>query len=237
MSPDDVAAPVADLYRRWYARSGVPARKLLVEIRRSARARGSLPAPVRCPSGRPFRSSARPAHWSDTWTAPSRTTRSGSRCSLTACRASALAPPERWRAALARARKHGAFLGTRAKAFPEDFAVFARFYKELSALPERHPVAAAPAAYRGRAADRLAQRSVDRAFEERAPSIGGPVTCLGSCSTHEMSLGPGLSVNGERSCLSQYVAAPCLPGHSLHIVRGVRVTMSPQISLINLARR
>jgi hypothetical protein len=50
-----------------------------------------------------------------------------------------VAPPERWRPALARARRHGAFLGTRPSAFPEDFAVFARFNRELRANPERHP--------------------------------------------------------------------------------------------------
>ena len=50
-----------------------------------------------------------------------------------------VAPPERWRPALARARRHGAFLGTAPGAFPEDFAVFARFNRALRALPERHP--------------------------------------------------------------------------------------------------
>ena len=34
----------------------------------------------------------------------------------------------------------GAFLGTRPRAFPENFAVFARFHRALSALPERHPM-------------------------------------------------------------------------------------------------
>ena len=31
--PDDLAAPIADLYRKWYARSGVPGHRLLVESR------------------------------------------------------------------------------------------------------------------------------------------------------------------------------------------------------------
>ncbi len=53
-----------------------------------------------------------------------------------------VAPPERWRPALASARTRGTLLGSRAGAFPEDFAVFARFHKELAALPERHPTPA-----------------------------------------------------------------------------------------------
>jgi hypothetical protein len=137
--PDDLAAPVADLYRRWYVRSGVPARRLLVESFvlldpwLVARTR-SVPFWTTFPVER----SAGALEWYLENAEPY----DEIRIALFAhgMQSIGVASPERWRAALARARRHGAFLGTRAKAFPEDFAVFARFYKELSALPERHAV-------------------------------------------------------------------------------------------------
>jgi hypothetical protein len=57
--PDDLAAPVADLHRLWYARSGVPARRVLAEFFvlldpwLAVRTRS-------VPSGRPLQSSAQP---------------------------------------------------------------------------------------------------------------------------------------------------------------------------------
>jgi hypothetical protein len=137
--PDDVAAPVAELCRRWYARSGVPARRLLVESfvlldpRLAARTR-SVPFWTTFPVESSARALERYLDEAEPY--------DEIRIALFAhgARSIGLARPERWRAALARARKRGAFLGTRPKAFPEDFAVFARFHRELSALPERHPV-------------------------------------------------------------------------------------------------
>jgi hypothetical protein len=42
-----------------------------------------------------------------------------------------LVPIERWRAVLARARREGRFVGVDERAFPRDFAVFARFHRDL----------------------------------------------------------------------------------------------------------
>jgi hypothetical protein len=42
-----------------------------------------------------------------------------------------LTPIERWRRILARARKHGAFVGVDERAYPRDFAVFVRYYFDL----------------------------------------------------------------------------------------------------------
>jgi hypothetical protein len=137
--PDDLAAPVADLYRRWYANSGRPARRLLVESFvlldpwLVARTR-SVPFWTTFPVERSARALERYLDGAEPY--------DEIRIALFAhgLQSIGVAPPERWRAALARAPKCGAFLATRAKAFPEDFAVFARFHRELSALPEREPV-------------------------------------------------------------------------------------------------
>ena len=51
-----------------------------------------------------------------------------------------LTPIERWRALLARARRHGGFVGVDEKAYPADFAVFARYHPALRAIPGRFPL-------------------------------------------------------------------------------------------------
>jgi hypothetical protein len=51
----------------------------------------------------------------------------------------AVARPEHWCALFRHAEHGGRLLGTRPQAFPEDFAVFARFHRELEAIPERYP--------------------------------------------------------------------------------------------------
>ena len=50
-----------------------------------------------------------------------------------------VARPEQWSALFRHAEHGGRLLGTRPQAFPEDFAVFARFHRELEAVPERYP--------------------------------------------------------------------------------------------------
>jgi hypothetical protein len=136
--PDDLAAPVADLHRRWYAESGVPAHRLLVESfvlldPWLAVRTGSVPFWTTFPIERSAVSLERYLDGADAY--------EEIRIALFAHGMSSIgvAPPERWRAALARARRHGAFLGTRPGAFPEDFAVFARFNRELRSIPDRHP--------------------------------------------------------------------------------------------------
>jgi len=51
-----------------------------------------------------------------------------------------LAPIERWRGLLARARAHGRFVGVDEKAYPADFATFARYHSALRALRGRFPL-------------------------------------------------------------------------------------------------
>jgi hypothetical protein len=136
--PDDLAAPVADLHRRWYAESGLPAHRLLVESfvlldPCLAVRTGSVPFWTTFPIERSALALERYLAAADPY--------EEIRVALFAHGMSSIgvAPPERWRPALARARRYGAFLGTRPDAFPEDFAVFARFNRELRAIPDRHP--------------------------------------------------------------------------------------------------
>lgn len=51
-----------------------------------------------------------------------------------------VAPIERWRALLGRARREGSFLGVDERLFPLDFATFGRYHQALRALPSRYPV-------------------------------------------------------------------------------------------------
>jgi hypothetical protein len=51
-----------------------------------------------------------------------------------------LAPIERWRGLLARARERGRFVGVDEKAYPADFATYARYHPALRALPGRSPL-------------------------------------------------------------------------------------------------
>jgi hypothetical protein len=51
-----------------------------------------------------------------------------------------LAPIERWQALLARARRHGSFLGVDEQAFPRDFATFVHYHDEVQNIPDRYPL-------------------------------------------------------------------------------------------------
>jgi hypothetical protein len=51
-----------------------------------------------------------------------------------------LTPIERWRALLDRARRQGRFVGVDEKAYPADFATFARYHPAIRAIPGRHPL-------------------------------------------------------------------------------------------------
>jgi hypothetical protein len=50
-----------------------------------------------------------------------------------------LAPIERWRGILNRARHRGMFLGVDERDYPRDFATFARYHAALPKLPEGQP--------------------------------------------------------------------------------------------------
>jgi hypothetical protein len=52
-----------------------------------------------------------------------------------------LAPIERWRSILRRGRRAGQFIGVDERAYPRDFAVFARYHTELKRrIRDRYPL-------------------------------------------------------------------------------------------------
>jgi len=51
-----------------------------------------------------------------------------------------LAPIERWRSEVRRARKHGGFVGVDERRFPRDFATFVRYHTDLKKIPTRYPL-------------------------------------------------------------------------------------------------
>jgi hypothetical protein len=129
------SAPVAELQRRWYAESGQPARRLLVE---------SFilldPWLAACTRSVPFwtifstRPSVQGLQRSLSATAPYLEIVAASFAHGVA--SIGVARPEHWCALFRHAQHGGRLLGTRPQAFPEDFAVFARFHRELEAIPE-----------------------------------------------------------------------------------------------------
>jgi hypothetical protein len=56
-----------------------------------------------------------------------------------------LVPIERWRALLGRAGRRGALVGVDERAYPRDFAIYARYQRELErTIPGRYPLPGPP---------------------------------------------------------------------------------------------
>jgi pimeloyl-ACP methyl ester carboxylesterase len=160
--PEALSPLVADLYRWWYRRRGRPAQRLLVESfvlldPHLTLATGSVP------------------YWSDFPVEPSAEALERyldgaepfDEILLTlfshGTDGVGVAPVERWRALMGRARRHSAFLGVDPDAFPRDFGSFGRFHRELSELPRVAPPA------------RLTLSELDTFLAERSSSVGPPV--------------------------------------------------------------
>ncbi|OZM77285.1 hypothetical protein CFP66_36775 [Pseudonocardia sp. MH-G8] len=138
--PESLSPLVADLYRWWYRRRGLVADRLLVESfalldPHLVIATGSVP------------------YWSDFAVEASA---DGLERYLDGAdpyeeilltlfqhgtEGVGVAPAERWRELLARARRHGAFLGVDPCRHPRDFGSFGRFHRELADLPRITPPA------------------------------------------------------------------------------------------------
>jgi hypothetical protein len=137
--PEDPSPLVADLYRRWYEERGLPADRLLVEsfilmepwwVLRT----GSVP------------------YWMVFNMEPSaetlerylEDTRPYDDINLMlfshGVDSIGLAPIERWRSILLRARKHGSFVGVDEWKFPRDFAAFVRYHVDVKKVPARYPM-------------------------------------------------------------------------------------------------
>jgi hypothetical protein len=140
-TPEDLSPVVADLYRSWYRRRGLPGDRLLAECFAVlepwwALRTGSVP------------------YWMVFNTEPSREsllsyldaaeTYDEIRLMLFSHGVDSvgLASIDRWRDALRRARKIGEFAGVDTRAFPRDFACLARAHRDLSRIRKRYPMPA-----------------------------------------------------------------------------------------------
>jgi hypothetical protein len=137
--PEDFSPLVADFYRWWYRQRGLPGDRLLVESfilmePYWALHTGSVP------------------YWAVFNTEPSAAALErylevtepfdDIRLMLFAHGADSVgvAPIERWRSLLARARTHGGFVGVDEKAFPRDLATLVRYYTQVKEIPDRYPL-------------------------------------------------------------------------------------------------
>ncbi|MEU6041416.1 hypothetical protein ABZ801_39115 [Actinomadura sp. NPDC047616] len=137
--PEDLSPAVADLYRDWYRDRGVPDGRLLAESFLLVEPWWTLRT-----GSVPF--------WLLFGTEPSRAALADyldgadpfDEIRLTlfshGVESVGLAPVEDWRRVLDRARKIGVFTGVDERAFPRDFAVFARAHRELARVRRVYPM-------------------------------------------------------------------------------------------------
>lgn len=137
--PQDPTALVAELYRWWYRRRGLEANRLLVEsfilmdpwwtLRLGAVpfwAKFNVQSSVEALEG--YLDHAEPYDEINLMLFSHGVSSYG------------LASIERWRSVLARARRRGGLLGVDPKAYPADFATFARYHPALRRIPSRCPM-------------------------------------------------------------------------------------------------
>jgi hypothetical protein len=137
--PEDPSPLVANLYRWWYEELGLPANRLLVEsfILMEpwwALRTGSVPYWMVFNMEPSAQALERYLNVSDPYDHINLMLFSHGVDSI------GLAPIERWRSILQRARKHGSFVGVDEGRFPRDFAAFVRYHIDLKKIPERHPM-------------------------------------------------------------------------------------------------
>jgi hypothetical protein len=137
--PEDLSPLVADLYRRWYEELGLPADRLLVEsfILMEpwwALRTGSVPFWMVFNMEPSAKALERYLDVSDPYDHIHVMLFSHGVDSV------GLAPIERWRSILQRARKHGSFVGVDERSFPRDFAAFVRYHMDLKKIPAHYPM-------------------------------------------------------------------------------------------------
>jgi hypothetical protein len=136
--PEDVSPLVADLYRRWYGQRGLLANRLLVESFILlepfwALRTGSVPFWLKFPMELPAALLEQYLNNTDPYDEIHMMLFSHGVDSV------GLAPIERWRALLEKARKRGGFVGVDEQRFPRDFATFVRYHTEVKKIPARYP--------------------------------------------------------------------------------------------------
>jgi hypothetical protein len=137
--PEDMSPPVADFHRSWYLARGVPARRLLVDsfilmepwwtLRT-----GSVPFWMVFNTEPSALALERYLDATEPWDEIGLMLFSHGVDSV------GLVPIARWRALLARARRHGRFIGVDERAYPRDFRVFIRYHTDCRRLPARAPM-------------------------------------------------------------------------------------------------
>jgi pimeloyl-ACP methyl ester carboxylesterase len=134
--PEDVSPLVAELYRWWYRRAGLPDDRLLVESfvlldPRLALTTGSVPYWSTFPVDASAEAIERYLDTTEPYDEIHLTLFSHGTDGV------GVTPIDRWRTLLTRARRHGAFLGVAPARYPRDFGSFGRFHGELSNLSSR----------------------------------------------------------------------------------------------------
>jgi hypothetical protein len=137
--PEDPSALVADLYRLWYEEHGLPTNRLLVEsfILMEpwwALRTGSVPFWMVFNTESSADRLERYLEVADPYDFIHLMLFSHGVDSV------GLAPIERWRSEVRRARKHGGFVGVDERRFPRDFATFVRYHTDLKKIPTRYPL-------------------------------------------------------------------------------------------------
>ena len=137
--PEDPSPLVADLYRRWYEEHGLPTNRLLVEsfiLMEPWRAlrTGSVPFWMVFNTESSADRLERYLEVADPYDYIHLMLFSHGVDSV------GLAPIERWRSEVRRARKHGGFVGVDERRFPRDFATFVRYHTDLKKIPTRYPL-------------------------------------------------------------------------------------------------
>jgi hypothetical protein len=137
--PEHPSPLVADLYRWWYGKRGLPTNRLLVEsfILMEpwwALRTGSVPFWTKFNTESCLEWAERYLKEAEPYDEIHAMLFSHGVESV------GLPPIERWRAVLRRARKHGSFVGVTAKKFPRDYATFVRYHTEMKRIPLRFPM-------------------------------------------------------------------------------------------------
>ena len=137
--PEDPSPLVADLYRWWYRARDMPANRLLVDCfilmdPRYTLRLGAVPFWMKFNTEVSARALERYLDEAEPYDEIHLMLFAHGVHSI------GLTPIERWRALLRHARQRGCFVGVDEKAYPADFAVFARYHPALRKIPGRHPL-------------------------------------------------------------------------------------------------
>lgn len=137
--PQDLSPLVADFYRWWYERRGIPSNRLLAESFIVLEPWWTLRTGS-VPFWMTFNVEASAAALERYLESRDAFEELNLMLFSHGTESAGLAPIERWRRILESAPGKGQFLGTDPKKYPKDFAVFGRYHSALRSIPGRHPI-------------------------------------------------------------------------------------------------